>query len=240
MFRNVRTTSLYVISKTHRNTSSSTKTNPFHEKEIFRLTTLKSESYEGLINIVHRNSFPAEDVRKPMAIGLNVIDLYGEFLPRFLGENISRIFYDVQTRKAMGVIVNRVLNAKESSLPPLSSNYPGAKAILTSLQNLENQSDISSHGSTPGVQILYLGVLEPYRGKGIAKLLVSDTIRSAKENGRAFIQTFAVQPEMSSFFAGLGFKTLSKLRLKEHYVEGSPAFPNASTDDELACIAKFL
>lgn len=236
----VRTSYLRIVSKTVRYATFGAETRR-PDLELYRLTALNTACLEDLTNILDFNLFPAEDVRKPPSVGLNLQDLYGEILPRCLNPEISRVCYDTWTKQAVGVIVNRFLGEKQSLVPQtIMSVCTGAKEIVRALQILENQSNFAARSATPGMQILYLGVLEPHRGKGIGGLLISDTLKTARDNGLAFLQTYTISSESRSFFSELGFNTLGELRLKKLNLDGSSAFPNATDDDVLSSMAKLL
>lgn len=241
MYRLLHTICLRGIAKRpYHNTSSSVEFN-VDSSDFYRSVTLNRKRYEHATDILHRNSFPAEDVRKPFAVGLNFLDVCGEILPCCFEESASRICYDAQIDQPIGVIINRLGKGKDLWLPSFSIVYPGAKAISTSLRVLGQQiTKFHPDDATSGLQILYLGVLEAHRGKGVGRRLVSETLDFARDSGAGFVQTYTTSLEVESLFHGLGFETLGKLRLMDHFVDGSLAFPNATGGDELSYMAKFL
>jgi ribosomal protein S18 acetylase RimI-like enzyme len=138
-----------------------------------------------------------------------------------------------------GVRIFGISKGGEEELGELVSliKSPVMKAMIPNILTLleaadtKNRLDVESYGD-----FLFVSVDRNFRGQGLATEMYQRAIDVLKAERCPAAQSIFTSPHSQRIARNLGFKELSRMKLKDYKTpEGDSLFPNA-TDDEVAIV----
>ena len=192
-----------------------------------------------VLDFLDYHFFPCETLF--VACGLNVLppelrqlecpSISCSQMQKWLQEEHSLAAINQSDGSIIGLAINILFDESHHQEDETDSPFK-LQAIFCALACADKDYNFSEiTGAKKGLELLFLGVHENYSGRGLAQQLTQQTIQLARDKKLSFIKSNPTSPKTFHILEKHSFDQISRLKLSDISLCGTPCFPLAKAED---------